>query len=280
MTTTERDIAKFLSELHQRLESATATDQELRERLAQVKKRQGDLETDYSRRLRQKLTDLERHYDEVVANFEARALETIESIKEMKESQRKAVDEARRRVGQARREGRQDLELALTEVLPKQEQPPAPKLTEGARIRLRGVRQPARVRRIIDDGRIEVDAGLMRMQVGIEDVQEVLPDAPEDAKLPKNVTFQSAGPKWDVSYREINVIGQRAGEAIEQIDQFLDQASLASVDRVRIVHGFGMGVLKRAVTELLSKHPHVGKFYAAPPSEGGNGATIAELRTD
>ncbi len=279
MTTTERDIAKFLSELHVRVESATATESELRQRLAQVKKRQEELETDYQRRLSQKLTQLERHYDEVVANFEARALETIESIKQDRES-RKALDEARRKVGQARREGRQDLELAISDVVPKVEQPAKPTLVEGARIRLRGVRQPARVRRIIDDGKIEVDAGLMRMQVGIEDVQEVLPEAPDDPKLPKNVTFQSSGPKWDVSYREINVIGQRAGEATEHVDQFLDQASLASVDRVRIVHGFGMGVLKRAVTDLLSKHPHVAKFYPATPAEGGAGATIAELRYD
>ncbi len=280
MTTTERDIAKFLSELHSRVESATAADQEASQRLAQVTKRQADLETDYNRRLKNKLNDLERHYDEVVANFEARALETIEGIKELKE-QRKAVDEARRRVGQARREGREDLEQAITEVVPKVEQPQRPKLVEGARVRLRGIRQPAKVRRIIDDAKIEVDAGLMRMQVGIDDVQEVLPDAPEDKpKLPQNVTFQSAGPKWDTSYREINVIGERAAEAIDKIDTFLDQASLASVDRVRIVHGFGMGVLRRAVTELLTKHPHVSKFYPASPAEGGAGATVAELRYD
>jgi DNA mismatch repair protein MutS2 len=215
----------------------------------------------------------------VVANFEARAMETIESIRQDRD-QRKAVEEARRKVGQARREGRQDLELAISDVVPKVEQPAKPKLAEGARVRLRGVRQPARVRRIMDDGKIEVDAGLMRMQVSIDDVHEVLPDAPDDQKLPKNVTFQSSGPKWDVSYREINLIGKRAGEAMEQVDQFLDQASLASVDRVRIVHGFGMGVLKRAVTELLSKHPHVAKFYPATSAEGGAGATIAELRVD
>ncbi|MBC7926231.1 MAG: Smr/MutS family protein [Bryobacteraceae bacterium] len=279
MSTTDRDIARFLSELHARVEAATTKDRELTERLAQVKRRQEDLETEYNRRLTQKLAQLERHYDEVVANFEARALETIEGIKVSGE-ERKAVDEARRRVGQVRREGLQELELAITEVVPKKEQPERPKLVEGARVRLRGVRQPARIRRIIDDGKIEVDAGLMRMQVGIEDVQEVLPDAADEPKLPKNVTFHSSGPRWDVASREINVIGQRANEAVENIDQFLDQASLATVDRVRIVHGFGMGVLKRAVSDLLTKHPHVGKFYPATAAEGGAGATIAELRTD
>jgi DNA mismatch repair protein MutS2 len=92
------------------------------------------------------------------------------------------------------------------------------------------------------------------------------------------VTFQQAGPKWDISYREINLIGKRAEEAIEEVDSFLDQAALAMVDRVRIVHGHGMGVLKRAVADLLTRHPHVQKFYPATPAEGGTGATIAELK--
>jgi len=49
-------------------------------------------------------------------------------------------------------------------------------------------------------------------------------------------------------------------------------------ERVRIVHGVGMGALKRAVTELLTDHPHVAKFYPAAPNEGGNGATVVELK--
>jgi DNA mismatch repair protein MutS2 len=47
---------------------------------------------------------------------------------------------------------------------------------------------------------------------------------------------------------------------------------------VRIVHGHGMGVLKRAVADLLSKSPHVQKFYQASQGEGGAGATVAELK--
>jgi DNA mismatch repair protein MutS2 len=62
------------------------------------------------------------------------------------------------------------------------------------------------------------------------------------------------------------------------VDQFLDRAVMATASRVRIVHGHGMGVLKRAIAELLSSHPHVARFYPAPQQEGGNGATIVELR--
>jgi DNA mismatch repair protein MutS2 len=105
----------------------------------------------------------------------------------------------------------------------------------------------------------------------------VLPSAPGGAGLPRNVSFQQ-GPAWNVNSREINVIGKRAEEAVDEIDKFLDNAALASVDRVRIVHGHGMGILKRAVADFLAHNPHVQKFYPASPAEGGTGATIAEMK--
>jgi DNA mismatch repair protein MutS2 len=226
------------------------------------------------------LRKLQDKYDEVVANFEARALDTIQNIKELKQ-QPKLQDQARLQVSKVKREGFEDLQ---THVVAAAETPVAQtaklKLEEGVRVILKGIRQPARVRRIINDDVIEVDAGFLKMQVSRDDVQEILPekDAPS-SKLPKNVTFQQAGPKWDMSYQEINVIGKRAEEALDDVDRFLDHAALASVDRVRIVHGHGMGILKKAVANLLAKSPHVEKFYPASPQEGGAGATIAELKT-
>ena len=77
---------------------------------------------------------------------------------------------------------------------------------------------------------------------------------------------------------ELNVIGKTVNEATEAADKFLDAAYLDNFDRLRIVHGLGMGALKRAIADLLSGHPHVAKFYPAVPAEGGNGATIVELK--
>ncbi len=157
---------------------------------------------------------------------------------------------------------------------------PSQSSKKGARVILKGIRQPARVRRIISDDSYRSRRGLSEDAGLRDDVQEILREKdPPSSKLPKNVTFQQAGPKWDMSYQEINVIGKRAEEALEEVDRFLDQAALASVDRVRIVHGHGMGVLKKAVANLLAKSPHVEKFYQASPQEGGAGATIAELKT-
>jgi DNA mismatch repair protein MutS2 len=77
---------------------------------------------------------------------------------------------------------------------------------------------------------------------------------------------------------ELNVIGKTVNEATDEADKFLDAAYMNNHDRVRIVHGTGMGVLKKAIANLLAGHPHVGKFYAAGQAEGGNGATVVELK--
>jgi DNA mismatch repair protein MutS2 len=122
-----------------------------------------------------------------------------------------------------------------------------------------------------------VEAGFMKMHVTTADVEEVLPDIVGPSKLPKNVRFQS-GPELSPSVQEINVIGEREADAVERVERFLDSAVMATAARVRIVHGHGMGILKRAIQELLKHSPHVEKFYPASQNEGGAGATIAELK--
>ena len=77
---------------------------------------------------------------------------------------------------------------------------------------------------------------------------------------------------------ELNVIGQTTDEATDAVDKFLDEASLASLSQVRIVHGHGTGALRKAIAELLKDHPHVARFVAAPQDQGGSGATVVELR--
>ena len=77
---------------------------------------------------------------------------------------------------------------------------------------------------------------------------------------------------------ELNVIGRTTDEAVDAVDKFLDEASLASLAQVRIVHGHGTGALRRAIAGLLDGHPHVSRFLPAPPDQGGAGATLVELR--
>ncbi len=274
MSGQERDIARFLDELHQRVDSLAAAESELKRQTEALAAREQAVAKEWERRETAKFRELEERLAAAVAAFEAEGRETIQKIQAGGE-QRKAAEQAERRVGKAKREFEEKARATVFGETPAGK--PRLVIEEGARVRLKGVREPARVRRKLPNDLIEVDAGLMKMQVSIDDVEDVLPAIPESARLPRNVSFEP-GPKWDVSYREINVIGQRAEEAREKVDKFLDSASLASVDRVRIVHGHGMGILKRAIAELLTTNPHVEKFYPAPPNEGGTGATVVELK--
>lgn len=276
MSSTEQDVARFLSELHERLNKVAEVERELNAQREELARREQSLAREWEKRESAKIRELERRVEELVAAFEARANETIESIEQSAE-QRKAAELARRKVARTRREFQEQVEAAV--------RGPAeagaagrPKVEEGARVRLKGIRELARVRRMLGDDRLEVEAGFLKLQVPVEDVLEVLPETAEVSRLPKNVTFQPAGPTWDIAQREINVIGQRAEEAVDLVDKFLDSAAMASVDRVRIVHGHGMGILKKAISEFLNRNPHVEKFYPATSAEGGTGATIVELK--
>ena len=74
------------------------------------------------------------------------------------------------------------------------------------------------------------------------------------------------------------MIGETADEARRRVDKFLDNAFLAQMARVRVVHGSGKGILRKALAEMFTEHPHVEKFFPAPQAEGGAGATIVELK--
>ena len=270
----ERDLARFIDELREKLDRVAQLEAELEERRRELAAKEERLAAEWRRRETARLAGIERRAEEAIRRFEAAAEETIARI-EREAAERKAAAAARKQVARAKREFRESLEPLMERT---GEGRPAPgRLVEGAVVRIRGVRQPARVRRFLDEDRIEVEAGLLKLHVSREDVVEILPQQETGARLPRNVTLK-AGPRAYVTTREVNVIGLHAEEARERVDKFIDSAVLASVDRVRIIHGHGMGILRKAIAELLTGHPHVERFYPASPSEGGSGATIAELK--
>jgi len=276
LSTQEIELSTLIASLHKRLEETQQTQTSLEQERAALVIREKQIVQETERKETAKLRDLEIRFDEMQRRWQERGDEIVARIAETAE-RRKAVDEAHRQTARVSREMREDWE----KIVP---QPGAPavrklKIEEGMRVRLKGIREPGRVRRSLGDGRFEVEAGFMKMHVSADDVEEVLPEivGPTSSKLPKNVRY-SGGPQLSPSVQEINVIGEREAEAVERVERFLDSAVMATAARVRIVHGHGMGILKRAIQELLKQSPHVEKFYPASQNEGGAGATIAELK--
>jgi len=78
---------------------------------------------------------------------------------------------------------------------------------------------------------------------------------------------------------ELDLRGQRAEDALDVLDRYLDAAYLAGLPFVRIIHGKGTGRLREVVRQALRQHPHVRSFEAGGEKEGGEGVTVAILAT-
>jgi DNA mismatch repair protein MutS2 len=136
----------------------------------------------------------------------------------------------------------------------------------------------ARVERQVDANTFEVAAGPMKMRISRADIAEVVresgPQSPMEAARSRGVRVEVSGD----SVGEINVIGQTADEAERSVEKFLDRAFLEGMAKVRIVHGSGMGVLRRTLRSYLKAHPQVVGVTEPPQQEGGAGATVVELK--
>jgi DNA mismatch repair protein MutS2 len=274
----QRDIelSKLIADLHKRLEETSSVRESLeREREALVQ-REKQIAIDWERKETAKLRELESRFEAMQERWQQRGDETVARIAETAD-RRKSVEQAQRQVTRMGREMREDWDSAVLQKNAAQASRPA--VTEGARVRLKGIRDIARVTRLLGHDRLEVSVGFVKMQVPIGDVEEVLNEngGPVPGQLPKGVRFQP-GPQLHPGEQEINVIGEHVEEAIERVERFLDAAVMATAARVRIVHGHGMGVLRRSIQDFLKQNPHVQKFYPAEQYEGGTGATIVELK--
>jgi DNA mismatch repair protein MutS2 len=138
-----------------------------------------------------------------------------------------------------------------------------------------------RVTRQLDNRHFEVEVGSMKMRIAREDIAAVVSRASENpvaAARSKGISVVLESERENVP-SEINVIGHTVDDATREVEKFVDRAFLAGLPRVRIVHGSGMGILRKALRQYLQKHPHVESVAEPPQQEGGGGATVAELRT-
>ncbi len=153
----------------------------------------------------------------------------------------------------------------------------------GDLVRLKSLNREGRVVRVVDTKTLEVAVGPMKTRVLRDDIAEIIALAEKPLEAVKRrggITVSTTSNSEDSDYMssEINVIGRTADEAESEVERFLERAFLAGLPRIRVVHGVGMGILRRTLREFLGKHPHVTSVSEPPYNEGGQGATIVELR--
>jgi DNA mismatch repair protein MutS2 len=147
-------------------------------------------------------------------------------------------------------------------------------------VELKSMGRSAKVSRRIDDNHFEVEIGSMKMKIARDDVAEVLTqgsESPIKAARARGISVSLESEDQNVP-SEINVIGRTVDEATSEVERFVDRAFLAGLPRVRVVHGSGMGILRKALRQFLQKHPHVESVTEPPHNEGGGGATLVELK--
>ena len=264
--------------------------EELRRREQEVAREKNRLESEGLKEWRAKVRDLESQLQSLLKDFTYQIRETVRAIDD-RAAQQKLSKEAERRMARLRREFSEQFNSVgggtTQRGRPGRQQRAA---TPGAACVDWGYGEAevaGQDRRWcsgrLDGNAFEVAVGPMKMRVAREDIAEVVAGreiravSPLEAARGRGVTVSIAHPEETVR-PEINVIGRTVEEATGEVEQYLDRAFLAGLPRVRIVHGMGMGVLRKALRALMERHPHVALVGEAGPSEGGAGATVVDLR--
>jgi DNA mismatch repair protein MutS2 len=241
-------------------------EQELRDREETFRKR-------LDQRIDERLRDARREIDSVVDALKTRAA---------------AIPQGRLvstgDIGAARTDARSALEGVETRLRETISGPP-PSLPSGASARpaalgdkvvvgplgLEGIVQS------LHDGHAEVDVRGKRMRARVDELRVITPASP-GAAAPSRVHVSVAMAPRDAAVSEINVIGSNTDEALSRVERFLDDAMVAELRTLRIIHGYGTGQLRRSIAEFLRAHPFVSNFAPAPDNKGGGGVTVVELK--
>ncbi len=288
------DIARFLDRMHRELvqleedRKATRAEQySLNQERAKLA-REGDVE------LRNRTRELENKLASLMKDFEFQMRETVRAIED-RASQQKLSKEAERRILRLRREFQESFNHAVVAHRTGADKGDAnaePHLLRhvavGDQVRIKSMNKIAVVQREVEKDLFEVALGPIKMRVKRDELAEAKPSG--DGSASRNETPLAAVRKQhgvrvsvlsdntDDMRMEINLIGRTVDEAREELEKYLDRAFLAGLTRVRVIHGHGAGILRRGVREFLKSHPHVAGIEEAPQNEGGQGATLVELR--
>jgi DNA mismatch repair protein MutS2 len=284
-----QDIAHFLDQLHSQLDAVAREREELRRREQEVAREKNRLESEGLKEWRAKVRDLESQLQSLLKDFTYQMRETVRAIDD-RAAQQKLSKEAERRMAKLRREFSEQFNsvvVAQHSGADRGDSNAQPHLVRhvsvGDTVKLKSLGKTGVVQRQVDGNAFEVAIGPMKMRVARDDIAEVIaareprPTTPLEAARGRGVTVSIAHPEETVR-SELNVIGRTVEEATGEVEQYLDRAFLAGLPRVRIVHGMGMGVLRKALRAQLERHPHVALVAEASPSEGGAGATVVDLR--
>ena len=291
----QQDIARFLDKLHDELSKVEEDRKAAREQQYALNQERAKLAREGDVELRKNTRELETKLASLLKDFEFQMRENVRAIED-RVGQQKLSKEAERRISRLRREFQESFNQTVVAHRTGADdgdvnaQPHLLKhIAAGDRVLLKSMNRIATVVREVEKDVFEVALGPIKMRIkrdecsapspsGVGVAEEKRADPLAAARKQKNVHVTVTSANTDELRMEINLIGRTVDEATEELEKYLDRAFLAGLPRVRIIHGYGTGTLRRGVREFLKGHPHVATFAEAPQNEGGQGATLVELR--
>lgn len=257
-------------------------------------------EREEAQRLREEIQRLKEAYDEKIFKIEQQQEKIIENakkeaykvtkeakeksdeiIKELRELEKEmASREKNKKVEDLRREISKSMEglqpSVQSMIVPKLAKKEIKDLKPGDDVKVVTLNQQGSVLSV-DNTKKEalIQIGIMKMNLPFASLEKTKKD-------PKSTVTQSTRKiiksKSNSIKSEVDLRGMRFEEAMEEIDKYLDDAYVAGLERVTIIHGVGTGVIKSGIREILKKHKHVKTYREGAYGEGGAGVTIVELR--
>jgi DNA mismatch repair protein MutS2 len=281
-----KDIARFLDRLHEDLRNLENERAQMQAREQELEKEKSNLAKEGRKEQQSKIREMENKLESLFRDFEYQARETVNAMQDRAAAQKLSKD-AERRIAKMRREFREQFDSTVVAHAtgadrgdPNAQPSLVKHVSEGDTVKLKSLGRAAVVKKKIGENHFDVEIGSMKMRIAREDIAEVLssPQAkaqpyatPVEAARARGITVSLQNETSDLNTPTVD-------EATSEVEKFVDRAFLAGMPRVRIVHGSGMGVLRKALRQYLQKHPHVESVTEPPTNEGGGGATVVVLK--
>ena len=249
-----------------------------------------------AKKIRMEAEELKKKYDEKLKKFdvvrekayeearrEAKDIisnakdEADEILKAMRELERMGIAEGgRNRLEEERRKLKESLEEKEASIRKQREEKgeALTKITLGMEAFLPSLNQRVVIISMPDNkGEVQVEAGIMKINVKVKDLRKV-----DDAPAKKEKKRREVKLNTKSIESRIDLRGMDSEEACFRTDKYLDEAYLCNLGEVTVVHGKGTGVLRKAINDMLKRHPHVKSYRLGVYGEGGDGVTIVELK--
>lgn len=242
--------------------------QELEQRETEIKQKKSEILAKAREEAREIVREAKDTTREV--QKELRELNRIDSIAE----RNKVFDEGRRKV--------RNLEGRYREKIVKQVNNKPVKASDlkiGNRVKVLSLDQNGEIMSLPDDkGNMTVQMGILKATVNIKDIM-LIDEVKKQKASPKQRNYSSMYQAKAMNMSTtINVRGQNLDDAVMNVDKYLDDAFMAGLKEVTVIHGRGEGILRTGLQQMMKRHKHVKAFRKGAYNEGGDGVTIVQLK--